>query len=425
MTSDFSGNLWAATCRETVDAPPFHGKATADIVIIGGGFSGCSAALHAAKAGAEVRLVEARQIGFGGSGRNVGLANAGLWLPPDDIRARLGDEAGNRLIDALAGAPARVFALIEEHKIDCEPVPNGTLHCAHSPAALATLQRNCEQLQAIGAPVRLLDREETARRTGTQLYAGSLFDPRAGTIQPLAYARGLAGAAVTAGAHLHQESPVVSVDYRDGAWTVATAGGDVRAGALLVATNAYHLEIAGLTTPPLVHMPYFQLATAPLDKAERAAILPGGEGCWDTAMVMSSFRTDRAGRLILGGIGSLDHVGGGIHRGWATRQFKRLFPGLPAPAFEHRWCGTIALSADKTPQILRFGPNACAIFGFSGRGIGPGTLFGASAADAMLNGDDTRFIVPPVTQYNDRMTGLRGLVLRHGATIVHGIKARL
>ncbi|MEZ5811284.1 MAG: FAD-binding oxidoreductase [Rhizobiaceae bacterium] len=425
MTAAPSGNLWSATCRETVDAPPLAGAATADLAVIGGGFTGCSAALHAANAGADVRLIEARQIGFGGSGRNVGLANAGLWLSPEDIRARLGDEAGSRLIETLSGAPARVFALIGEHGIDCEPVQNGTLHCAHSRAALATLERNCRQLRAIGAPVRLLDCEETALRAGTHIYAGSLFDPRAGTIQPLAYARGLARAAVAAGAHLHQQSPAVSVGHRDGAWTVRTADGEVRAGALLVATNAYHREIAGMNAPPLVHMPYFQLATAPLDDAARAAVLPGGEGCWDTAMVMSSFRVDRAGRLILGGIGSLDHAGGNVHVGWARRQFKRLFPGLPAPVFEHQWCGTIAMSADKTPQILRFGPNGYAIFGFSGRGIGPGTLFGASAADAMLSGDESRFVVPPIARYHDRMTGLRSLALRHGATLVHGFKARL
>ncbi len=148
MTSDNAHNLWHQTCTEQFAGPVLSGDVTADLVVIGGGYTGCSAALHAAQMGASVCLLEAEEIGFGGSGRNVGLVNAGLWLPPADIRGHLGDGAGTRLVNLLADAPRLVFDLIARHGIACEAVQNGTLHCAHSPGGFKDLQVRRAQLKA-------------------------------------------------------------------------------------------------------------------------------------------------------------------------------------------------------------------------------------------------------------------------------------
>ena len=188
------GNLWRDSAAEHLSAPQFQGNRNTDLAIIGGGFTGLSAALHAAGQGAEVTLLEAETIGHGGSGRNVGLVNAGLWLPPDDVCKTLGNQAGEHLNSVLAAAPDLVFDLIERHAIACEPVRAGTLHLAHASRGLAQLQTRLAQAQARGAPVRLLDAQETAARLGTACFHGALHDSRAGTIQPLAYARGLAPA---------------------------------------------------------------------------------------------------------------------------------------------------------------------------------------------------------------------------------------
>ncbi len=416
--------LWAQSCAETVQAPPLSGDVGADLVVIGGGFTGVSAALHAAQAGAEVRLLEAREIGHGGSGRNVGLVNAGLWSPPDEIRAQMGAAAGDRLIAALAGAPELVFALIGQHGIACEPVRAGTLHCAHSAAGMADLRRRFTQLRDSGAPVELLQRDDAVRRIGSAAYHGALFDPRAGTVQPLAYARGLARAAVTAGAALHGQSPAQAVRRDAGLWHVDTPGGTVRARALLLATNAYHLGCAGLPAPSYTPVHFFQLTTAPLPEALRADLLPGGEGGWDTGLIMTSFRMDAAGRLVIGAMGDLGHAGSGLHRGWAGRALARLFPALAGQPLEHAWCGRIAMTADHLPKLVRLGAGALSVFGYSGRGIGPGTLFGRDLAGALLSGDEGGLPVPVSDAYAERFTGLRQAVFETGAVLRHLVGAR-
>ena len=423
------GNLWERTCRETVSAPPLSGTANADLVIVGGGYTGCAAALFAAKAGADVRLVEAHDISHGGSGRNVGLVNAGLWLAPDAI-ARIvgsgtaGKDAGERLISLLDGAPQRVFGLIEEHGIDCEPVRNGTLHCAHSSSGLAGLGERHRQLAARGAPVRLLDAGETARRTGTMLYCGALHDARAGTIQPLAYCRGLARAAQDAGAKLHTRSPAIAILRDKGTWRVETVAGNITAKSLLLATNAYHAFVAGIASPQFVTMNYFNLATGPLTDAQRAGILSGGEGCWDTGMVMSSFRLDAAGRLIVGSFGDLDGPGRAIHTDWARRKLSRWFPQLGSPEIEDAWSGRIAMTGDHVPKIVALGENGYACFGYSGRGIGPGTTFGTLAAEALLSGDPGRLPLPPVGVYAESLKAAKAAFYEFGAIATHAFAAR-
>lgn len=159
--------LWQNTCREHLECTDLSDTVTADLAIIGGGYTGCSAALTAARAGASTVLLEAHDIGHGGSGRNVGLVNAGLWVPQDDIRAHLGHEAGNRLITLLAQAPSDVFQLIAEHDIACEPVRNGTLHCAHSPSGYRDIGTRHTQHVASGAPVELLSAQQVQQRTGS------------------------------------------------------------------------------------------------------------------------------------------------------------------------------------------------------------------------------------------------------------------
>jgi len=416
--------LWAQSCVEAVQAPPLEGDVGADLVVIGGGFTGVSAALHAAQTGAGVRLLEARDIGHGGSGRNVGLVNAGLWSPPDEIRAQMGQSAGDRLIAALAGAPELVFSLIGQHGIACEPVRAGTLHCAHSAAGMADLRRRFTQLRASGAPVELLPHDDAVRRIGSEAYHGALFDPRAGTVQPLAYARGLARAAAAAGAHLHGQSPAQAVRREAGLWHVETPGGTVRARALLLATNAYHLGCAGLPAPSYTAVHFFQLATAPLPEALRAQILPAGEGGWDTGLIMTSFRMDAAGRLVIGAMGDLGHPGGALHRGWAGRALARLFPALAGQALEQAWCGRIAMTADHLPKVVRLGAAGLSVFGYSGRGIGPGTLFGRDLAAALLSDDEGQLPVPVIAGYGERFTGLRQAFFESGAALTHLLGAR-
>ena len=417
-------NLWQVTAGDPPEAAALSGDRNADLVIIGGGFTGCSAALHAAEAGLDVCLLEAETFGHGGSGRNVGLVNAGLWLAPETIAAKIGREPSERLNSALAAGPELVYELIGRHDIACEAVRAGTLHCAHSRAGLADLTDRHRQLLEQGAPVSLLSGEEAARRTGAAGYHGALHDARAGTVQPLAYCYGLARAAMAAGAALHPHSPALRIERSGGDWLVHASKGRVRAKALLIATNIYHQPLDGLDSPQTIPLCYFQMATRPLEGEPGRSVLPGGEGCWDTALILSSFRRDQAGRLIIGGIGSLEDFGAGVHRAWAARKLRTLFPQLAGQAFDQAWFGRIAMTSDHLPKVLRMGPDAYAIFGYSGRGIAPGTVFGRAAARMFAGGDETAFPLSPQDSHRESLTAVKGAYYEFGASLTHLVSAR-
>jgi glycine/D-amino acid oxidase-like deaminating enzyme len=378
-----SHGLWEATAPAAPPAPPLRGRVEVDVAVIGAGYTGLSAALHLAQAGRSVAVLEAAQIGFGASGRNVGLVNAGMWVMPQALPQRLGATHGARLLRLLGDAPSLVFELVARHGIACEALRNGTLHCAVGASGLASLGERARQWRRLGAPVVLLDRDETAARVGTSAYAGALLDRRAGTIQPLAYARGLARAAREAGATLHGASAVVGVEDLGSAWRLAIAGGGrVDARWVIVATNAYALPGGPWSSlaSELVRMPYFNLATRPLPDDLRRVILPGGEGAWDTRTVLSSLRLDAAGRLVFGSIGALRPPGHGAHLRWGRRALLRLFPALRDVAFEHEWYGWIGTTADALPRLHAPARNVVAIGGYNGRGIGTGTVFGRELA---------------------------------------------
>lgn len=419
---DADRNLWRNSAKEVFEADVFTGETSVELCILGGGFTGCAAALTAAQAGASVVLLEAETIGHGGSGRNVGLVNAGLWLPPQAVCDALGQTQGMRLNAALAAAPARVFDLIERHDIACEPVRNGTLHCAHSLKGFKDLQARFEQQSALGAPVTLLNAEAACGRTGSERVHGALHDARAGTIQPLAYARGLARVAEASGARIHEHSPVQSVARNAAGWVVYTAQGIVNTRKILIATNAYHQPVKGADVPPTTPVHYFQLATAPLGHNLGAQILPGGEGCWDTGTVMTSFRKDQAGRVILGAMGNPDALG--LHAGWARRALKQLFPQVGDAPFEHFWSGRIAMTSDHIPKVMRLGDAGYAVFGYSGRGIGPGTVIGAAAAQALLSGDEAHLPLEAVKGYTEAFTSAKGQFYELAARLVHAGAAR-
>jgi glycine/D-amino acid oxidase-like deaminating enzyme len=317
-----------------------------------------------------------------------------------------------------------VFALIEKYGIDCEAVRAGTLHCAHSPAGLRVLKSRHRQLEARGAPVTLLSAEETAARTGTSRYFGALHDARAGTIQPLAYCAGLARAAAALGASIHEASKVCDVRREGAGWRVSMAHGTVRAKAVLRAVNAYNQALSGAGTPAFTPVSFFQAATKPLSTGEGAAILPAGEGCWDTARVMSSFRRDHAGRLIVGGIGGLGHVAAGIHLDWSRRKIARLFPQLADVQLDYAWHGRIAMTQDHIPKIVSAGPDYLSIFGYSGRGIGPGSVFGARAADTLLGSNRDLLPVRAIESYGEASVTPRSWLVELGATAFHAINSR-
>ncbi|WP_047459912.1 FAD-binding oxidoreductase [Rhizobium rhizogenes] len=415
-----SHGLWEKTAPAGPVTSALAGDITADVVIVGGGYTGLSAALHLTEAGQSAVVLEAVEIGFGGAGRNVGLVNGGMWVMPDDIPGVLGPVHGERALDLLGAAPLLVREIVERHEIACEIEKNGTLHLAVGADGLKELQERHRQWTARGAPVQLLSAEETARRVGSSAYAGSLFDPRAGTIQPLAYARGLAHAAIRAGTKIFTGSAVIATERQGDGWKVSTAHGSVSAKWIVVATDAYSTGPWEQVRTEQVHLPYFNFATVPLGDNVRKSILPGREGCWDTKEILSSFRMDQAGRLVIGSIGALRNTGLAVHRSWARRSLKKLFPHLGDIAFESEWYGKIGMTEDAVPRFHKFAENVIGFSGYNGRGIAPGTVFGKTIAHHIL-GDISEAELPlPLTAPKDpSFRAAKELYYEAGAQIAH------
>ena len=272
--------LWAATAPDKPKLDTFCGEKETEVAIIGAGFTGLSAALHLALDGHSCVVLEAKDVGFGGAGRNVGLVNAGLWLLPEDVISLVGREHGETLIRVLGASPQVVYSLVEKYNMDCEAWPYGTLHCADSAAGYKDLQKREQQWQKIGAPVRLLEKDEAAEKLGSQAYRGALLDERAGTIQPLAYAFGLANAALKEGAELYSNSPVIGFDKTTSGYTLKTPNGQLKAKKVIIAVMGYPERAFSDQINNLVPFNYFQFATAPIPQPILETVLPGKNGIW-------------------------------------------------------------------------------------------------------------------------------------------------
>lgn len=421
-------NLWTHSAPPAPATSPLQSDVTCQVAIIGGGFTGLSTALHLAEAGIDCIVLEAMDIGFGGSGRNVGLVNAGMWMRPDDIVASAGEKVGGRLVSELGDGPAYVFDLIAKHAMECEAVHNGTLHLALGDAGVKEIETRAAQWRKRGAPVEALSAARAAELTGAKGFAGALLDRRAGTVQPLGYARGLARAALAAGARIFTSTPVL--DGRRGGDTIIlrTARGEVRAEKLVIASNAYSGVVSSMNWSEhrneLVPMHYFQFATAPLPTDISSRILPEGQGCWDTGLVMTSFRRDKAGRLIYGSIGSLDAIGRIAHEPFARRAILSLFPFVGDIKFEHWWDGQIGMTANNLPSFHQPEKNIWSIAGYNGRGISPGTVFGRALAQVAL-GNHEAMMLPVVPVGSDSLRAAKSALYDIGAAAKHFIDHRL
>lgn len=390
-------SLWDQSAEEPETGAPLDGDATADVAIVGGGFTGLSTALHGAQKGLDCHVLEAEHLGFGGSGRNAGLVNAGLWMPPKQVREKLGEKRGGALVEALGDAPKYVMSLIEKHQIRCEAQRRGTIHAAHSPKGLQDLTERYDEWRRLGAPVDLLTRNQATDRIGTDAFHGGLLDHRAGTINPMGYVRGLARAATRAGAKISTDTRVTALERAGDGWAVKTPHGTVTAKSVVLGANAYTDELWPALKSIFTPIHYFQLATEPL--GDRAAhILPELQGLWDTGPIMFSLRRDGFGRIIIGSMGTL--IGGmeGLSRRWAAKRLAKLFPDLGPLEFETGWHGRIAMTPDHLPQIHRLADGLYAPIGYNGRGITPGTIFGRAIAELLAGGNEDDLPLPLSTE---------------------------
>ena len=386
---------YTASAGEAPGLAPLVGAHQADVAIVGGGIAGCSAALHAAEAGALVVLLEAHRIGWGASGRNAGHVAPATKQDPDQIIARYGAAAGQRLIDAAEQGPAVVGDLVERHGIDCDYAVPGIIMAAHTEAAMRANAKRVDYWQARGRPVELLDRRQAADMIGSDYYLGAWIDRRGARINPLAYVRGLAHAAVKAGAALHEATRVTRLARNGGKWQLTTAGGSVVADRVFLCTNAYTDDLWPGLKSTIVPVRAYQFGSRPLRDNIRKSILPGGQPMTDSRRLLSGIRMHGDGRLQFGGQGPA--FGPQAEPGWhaTLARLQKIFPQLGDIETDFWWTGFMAMNGDNSWHIHELEPGLLAMMGCNGRGVALATIYGRELARYAAGTPARDFVLPP------------------------------
>ena len=382
-TESFSKNFWSHTAEAPPNTPPLLGAHRSDVTVIGGGYTGLSTALHLAKNGINVRVLEAEQVGFGASGRNNGqVIPAYSRHNPDDIERILGKDAGRSLNAWVASSADLVFDLIRQYDIHCEAAQNGWLQPAHRQSRMKGVKKKQASWEAIGQPTRLLTGDETVQLTGSPIYChGGWVHERGGHIQPLGYARGLARAAIAEGAKVHGASPAISVNRIEGYWRVETGAGHIDSDNLVFATNGYTEALWPKLRQTIVPFRTFHAATSPITDNIARSILPENHGFSDTRQALWAFRKDFGNRLITTAAPIVPlGAEGKINASTKTRLLK-VFPQIGDIEIEYIWQGWIAMTPERLPRLHELARGVFAGMGYSGRGIAMATAMGKSIAD--------------------------------------------
>lgn len=392
-------SYWRATARPLPSIPSFEGEARVAVAVIGAGFTGLSAALHLAERGIDALVVDAREPGWGASGRNNGQVVAALKHEPQELAAKFGKDRSERLIETVGQGPDLVFGLIERFGMACQPARNGIVTAALTERDLSGLKQRTDIWIAHGTPLRLLTRQETEAKTGTDAYRGACLDPRGGAINPLGYARGLAAAVLSLGGRIATDAPVRKVTRHKNAWVLELDKGRITADRVIIGTNAHTGPFwPGLARTFLpVRTP--QIVSKPLGSNLRRKILPDGEVMSDTRALTVGVRMHRDGRLHLGGGGGTSGVPREKLFSQLAAKAGRLFPFLPDPEWEFQWTGVMAITPDRYPRLFDLAPGVAASLGYSGRGVAMATIMGRELARWAANEAPIDQLAIPVSRF--------------------------
>jgi glycine/D-amino acid oxidase-like deaminating enzyme len=380
-------NLYRDTAQPAPPTPPLDGTVRADIAVVGGGITGLSTALHAAEAGARVVLLEAEDPGFGASGRNGGQVNAGLKLDPDTVERDFGPDLGGRM-NALAGsAPSLVFDLIRRHSIACDARRNGTLRAAVRAKHAAAIRTTVEQFARRGAPVEYLERDAIAALTGTDRYIGAMLDRRGGDLNPLSFARGLAQAAIRAGAAIHGASCVSRLSREAGGWRLETARGSVVSSHVVLATNGYTDRLWPRLRRTIVPLFGAIAASEHLADALSRSIMPSRSVLYESGAITVYYRIDSGHRLLIGGRGPMREIDSVDALPHLVGYARELWPILEGVRWTHAWGGRLAMTRDHYPHVHEPAPGVLVCLGYNGRGVAMATAMGAQLARRITRPD--------------------------------------
>lgn len=404
-------SLYAATADASLAFPALAESTRADVVIVGGGYTGLSAALHLAEAGVDVVLLEAEQVGWGASGRNGGQLHTGQRRDQDWLEEHVGLDEAMRLWRLAEDAKALVHSLIAKHGIDAE-WRAGLIETTHKARLLDGERAYVEKLRTRYGyeAATWLDRAALAAAISTDVYFGGRRDMGAGHLHPLKFAQGLARAAAKAGARIYEGARVLRVSgtsvevsapsphassslrsTRGAALSHKGRGEDngrrivVDAETVILAGNGYLDGIDEEVEARVMPIDNYILATAPIGAGMSGGVIPGGEAVSDTRFVVYYFRPTLDGRLVFGGGETYARHYGGDVAALVRKHLGVVYPQLADAKVDHAWGGTLAITMHRLPYIRKVRSGVYAAAGYSGQGVALAPFAGKMIADAIRN----------------------------------------
>jgi len=371
---------------------PLRGEQQADVVVVGGGIAGCSAALHLAKGGYQVALLEARNVGYGASGRSGGQTIFGLATSQQTLIQQVGASDARRLFDLSIEGLDLTQSLLRDYGIDCDYRPNH-LHVAVKPRQVAELQAWVAELheQYEYRSVAMLDAEQLRGHVVSDRYLAGLIDTRSGHLHPLKYTQGLARAAESLGVRIFENTQVLR--YTDGAQVqVHSAQGVMRANYVVFCGSAYLGEVAPVLARRILGVGTYMVATEPLAPERARALLPSNAAVADINWILDYFRLSADHRLLFGGRVSYSAVEPRHLAESMRKRMLKVFPSLADVKVARTWGGFLDITMTRAPNFGRLADNVFYLQGFSGHGLVLTALGGKLVAEAIA-GTAERFDV--------------------------------
>ena len=398
--STFDKSLWAATASPAPQCPPLAGSEDADVVVVGAGYTGLSAALHLARQGRRVVVLESQEPGFGCSGRNGGQVNpGGTKMLPSEVLRTLGAHWGERFLQFGDRSCDLVFELIDRYQIECEAVRPGYVQGGYGRRGQVMNRGWMEEWGKRGVAIDFLGQDQVSELIGSRGYEWGLLDPRGGSVQPLSYARGLAWAAMGEGASVHGSSPVKSLHRTGRGWTVRCPEGSVSCETVVLATNGYTDDLWPGLRQSIVPTTSFVAATRPLGHNLLGSVLPGRHAVSETARIIVYYRRDASGRFIIGGHGNWFNTAETGDDRHVRAAAIRLFPQLADVEWEYHWAGWPAVTKNHTPNLFKLDAGVYAGLGYNGRGVGSATLMGQQLASVILDDAEPLVELRPLERF--------------------------
>ena len=369
---------------------PLHDALDADVCVVGGGYTGLSAALELAERGLNVVLLEGARLGWAASGRNGGQVLTDIACGMDSVRAQLGADAARAIWDMSVEAVHLVGERCARYQIDAD-LRWGYFHAALKPRQMHELARwQASAAQDYGySAYRLVEQEEVASLVASPRYIGGLYDPGCGQLHPLKYALGLAAAAVNAGVRVYEHSPALRI-HPGTPSVVHSEHGQVRARHVVLACNSHIGQLAPSLAAKIMPVGTYMIATAPLGQARAQALIPGQVAVCDSNFVLDYFRLSADHRLLFGGKVSYSGLPPANLQAAMRRDMLRVFPQLADVAIDSGWGGFVDITQSRAPHFGQLPGNLWFAQGFSGHGVALTGLAGKLIAEAIC-GTPQRF----------------------------------